>query len=198
MRRSEVGVISGNLRSPQGTVLGPLLFLLYINDMPSVVDSGTCFRLFPVEALVYRVINDIEDQVVLQQDLIRLETWAKSWGMVFNPSKCYMMHIRKVGGGGGGGHPDHMYQLCGTILGSVTSEKYLGLYLNHILCTHIRRVSWIVPQPHLVHAHQRSITTSKGEKTSIRPSHQSRDPQWRRFMRKDYPPKNTAVNSIQA
>ena len=80
---------------PQGTVLGPLLFLLHINDMPSVVDPGTTVRLFADDALVYRVIHSIEDQVVLQQDLARLESCAKSWGMVFNPSKCYIMHIRR-------------------------------------------------------------------------------------------------------
>ena len=113
---------------PQGTVLGLLLFLLCINDKPSVVDSGTTVRLFADDALVYRVINNIENRVVQYQSLIRLETWAKSWGMVFNPSKCYMMHV-----GRGRNILTHLYQLCDTILGSVTSEKYLGVYLNHNL-----------------------------------------------------------------
>jgi len=49
-------------------------------------------------------------------------------GYGFNPSKCYMMHI-----GRGRSILTHMYQLCGTILGSVTNEKYLGVYLNHDL-----------------------------------------------------------------
>ena len=76
----------------------------------------------------YRIINNIEDQIALQQDLIRLELWATSWGMVFNPSKCYMMHI-----GRGRNTQTHMYELCGTVLGCITIEKDLGVYLNHDL-----------------------------------------------------------------
>jgi len=63
--------------------------------MPSVVDPGTTVRLFADDTLIYRVIRSIEDQVALQGDLVRLEKWAKSWGMVFNASKCYMMHISR-------------------------------------------------------------------------------------------------------
>ena len=86
--KSEYSLVTSGV--PQGTVLG---LLLYINDMPSVVDPGTSFRLFTDDTLVYRVIDNIEDHMALQQDFIQLESWAKSWGMVFNSSKCYMMHI---------------------------------------------------------------------------------------------------------
>ena len=103
---------------PQGTVLWPLLFLLYINELPSVIDPGSSLRLFADDALVCRTIDTNEDQAILQKDLLRLESWANHWGMVFNPSKCYMMHI-----GRGKSTLTHMYELCGTILGSVESEK---------------------------------------------------------------------------
>jgi len=91
--RSEHSAVTSGV--PQGTVMGPLLFLLHINDMPSVVDPGTSIRLFADDTLIYRVIHSIEDQVVLQRDLARLEQWANTWGMVFNASKCHIMHISR-------------------------------------------------------------------------------------------------------
>ena len=60
-------VISG---VPQGTVLGPLLFLMYINDMPQVVSKGTSVRLFADDCLVCRLIRSPEDQFLLQKDLL--------------------------------------------------------------------------------------------------------------------------------
>ena len=64
---------------PQGTVLGPLLFLLHINDLPSVVSSKV--RLFVDDCLIYRNIKNKEDQIALQKDLILLENWGNTWGM---------------------------------------------------------------------------------------------------------------------
>ena len=75
-------------------MLGPLLFQLHVNDMPSVIDTKTTLRLFADDALIYRVIESIQDQEMFQKDLDRLQKWAETWGMVFNASKCYMMHIR--------------------------------------------------------------------------------------------------------
>ena len=73
------------------------------------------------------MIHGIEDQVALQRDLASLEQWY--WGMVFNASKCHIMHISRPSS-----HShQYMYQFRAVVLSSVTSEKYLGVCLNHDL-----------------------------------------------------------------
>ena len=91
---------------PQGTVLGLVLFLLHINEMPSVVDPHT--------QCLYRVVDSWADQLQLQQDLPAPKAWASDWGMHFNASKCHVMVVNK-----GQSHRPFLYQLCGTILDSV-------------------------------------------------------------------------------
>jgi len=76
---------------PQGSVLGPLLFLAYINDLPDAVHSTA--RLFADDTLLYRKIESIADTQVLQSDLASLENWEHDWQMSFNPSKCEVIHI---------------------------------------------------------------------------------------------------------
>ena len=76
---------------PQGTVLAPLLFSCYINDLPSSTLSN--MRLYADDALVYRSINSPEDSIILQQDLISLSNWSRKWLMPFNPSKCEYLNI---------------------------------------------------------------------------------------------------------
>ena len=78
---------------PQGTVFGPLLFLTYINDLPSTVSSQVC--LFANDCLLYRLIKYWADQEKLQRDLSALQDWADRWGMCFNPSKCSVLRVTR-------------------------------------------------------------------------------------------------------
>ena len=70
---------------PQGTVLGPLMFLCHINDLPDSVTSSV--RLFSDDCLLYRTIKQEDDHQALQKDLKNLE----EWGMRFNAKKCYTL-----------------------------------------------------------------------------------------------------------
>ena len=110
---------------PQGTVLGPLLFLIYINNLPDSVSSTV--RLFADDCLVYREVGSIDDQLALQRDLDFLENWAHIWGMKFNPSKCTILTISRS-------LPLHkFYSLCGAILQQVSEAKYLGVIISEDL-----------------------------------------------------------------
>ena len=78
----KIDVLSG---VPQGTVLGPLLFLVYINDMPAFVKSK--LRLFADDAYLYKVIKAIVDSQLLQTDLDSLQVWEERWSFTLKSVK---------------------------------------------------------------------------------------------------------------
>ena len=86
---SSVPVLSG---VPQGSVLGPVLFLIYINDLPEYVSNSTV-RLFADGTLLYLTIHNSSDCDKLQEDLNNLERWESDWQMSFHPEKCEVIHI---------------------------------------------------------------------------------------------------------
>ena len=85
-----VSVISG---VPQGTVLGPLLFLLYINDINSNILSS--IRLFADDCVVCRTISNEDDVVLLQKDIDEISRWAQRWQMKFNINKCVLLRFTR-------------------------------------------------------------------------------------------------------
>ena len=86
----DADVLSG---VPQGTVLGPILFLVHLNDLPESILSSV--RLFADDCLLYRVIRNLQDHLILQQDLKNLEEWASKNGMKFNATKCYVLPVKQ-------------------------------------------------------------------------------------------------------
>jgi len=82
---SWANVISG---IPQGSILGPLLFIIYINELPDICDSGSQLFLYADYAKIYNHILNQQDKDTLQNDHIKLKTWADNW--LINPhiGKC--------------------------------------------------------------------------------------------------------------
>ena len=120
---SEVPVTSG---MPQGYVLGPLLFLFYINDLPQNIQSQV--RLFADDTTVYLKVNSPKDANTLQADLDTLQVWEQTWDMEFNPGKCQVLHISNSN------DPlQSQYTLHGQVLESTDSAKYLGINISKTL-----------------------------------------------------------------
>ena len=112
---------------PQGSVLGPTLFLLFINDITQVTNSQ--LRLFADDAVLYKAINSLHDHQVLQEDLLNLTKWASDWQMDFNVTKCHLLCITKKR------KPSHfIYTANSDALTNVPECDYLG-----VTCTETRR-----------------------------------------------------------
>ena len=78
---------------PQGTVLGQLFFLVYINDISKNLTPGTKISLFADDSLLYRTIKSSKDCEILQKDLNNLQKWERLWKMEFHPGKCNLLQI---------------------------------------------------------------------------------------------------------
>ena len=103
---------------PQGSMLGRLLFVIFINDLPETVNSDA--YLFADDTKIFNMIKSNDDSTILQENLTKLEEWSDTWLLRFHPDKCKHMHIRKK-------NDDNSYSLHGKSLEKVIEEKDIGV-----------------------------------------------------------------------
>ena len=109
---------------PQGTVIGPILFLVYINDLPECISNFTVW-LFTDDCILYRQIDSTADCVKLQDDLTALQHWKDMWLVTFNTKKCNTMWVSSS--------PKPIsfdYSIHNTVLENVPHTKYLGVTIQ--------------------------------------------------------------------
>ena len=148
--RTQQVLLEGNMSSsinvtsgvPQGSVLGPLLFLIYINDLPDYIQNNSTVKLFADDTIIYHPTNNQQDSIALQEDLDSLQRWESDWLMHFHPQKCQTMHIIQS-----------TYTIHNQKLQTTDTAKYLGIHIHSTLnwnnhCTESKHNFRLPPQKH--------------------------------------------------
>ena len=112
---------------PQGSVLGPILFAIFINDIPDGLNS--LVKIFADDTKSYRAIRDENDHVTLQEDIDTIYSWSEVWQLGFNLDKCHMLPL-------GFNNKKHLYDINGDIVKTVVEEKDLGIIIDEKLNFH--------------------------------------------------------------
>ena len=120
-----IDVLSG---VPQGSVLGPLLFVIFMNDLPDVVQHST-IMMYADDTKLYRKVTTLQDTQLLQVDINNLTKWSMKWNLRFNPLKCKFLNInpRRIQ------IDEHNYLINDDMINHVTTEKDIGVHFDEDL-----------------------------------------------------------------
>lgn len=113
---------------PQGSVLGPVLFLIYINDLEEGIENW--ILKFADDSKIFSRIQDTDDRLRLQKDLNQSLEWSREWQMKFNVEKCKVMHV-------GSSNPRYTYEMDGSEIQVIHEEKDLGVTIVDNLKTSV-------------------------------------------------------------
>ena len=116
-------VISG---VPQGSVLGPILFLIFINDVISVCSGNVTVKLFADDLKLYSVYNATDNSSDIQQSIDKLVQWSKLWQLQINLNKCHVLPIRSKYNS----NTFSRYTLNGSPLSNLTLASDLGVFVD--------------------------------------------------------------------
>ena len=111
---------------PQGSVLGPILFLVFINDLDFVARLIAILKKFADDTKLGQRVRTVEEARLLQKALDELCEWAETWGMRFNVKKCKVMHF-------GAKNPLHKYTMLGQELEVTQEEVDIGVKISNNL-----------------------------------------------------------------
>ena len=121
-------------RVPQGSILGPLLFLVYVNDIFSVV-SSSCLLEFADDTQCFRSVHCPADCLLLQEDLDAISDWSDCWNLKFKVPKCAHLRFGSVS-------PDSSFTINGVPVPTVTVYKDVGVLItsNLSFTPHLNRI----------------------------------------------------------
>ena len=178
-------VISG---VPQGSVLGPLLFIIFINEIAYQISFGSSISLFADDIALYRPIHSDMDFSILQRDVNAIVSWINNSLLSLQPAKCCSMLVSRRRSPSS--PPSFLVQ--GTPLSHVSSVKYLGILINsdlswspHVakLCSKVRKLVGLLYRQFYKHADSTTLLTLY--KSFIRPHLEYGSIVWDPYLARD-------------
>ena len=171
-------------RVPQGSVLGPILFTIFINDLDSAAELATILRKFADETKLGKVLNTPTAHMELQNTLEALEKWSEKWCMALNVQKCKVMHVGRT-------NTRSDYKMGGHVLEKTEEEIDIGVMVTPTLkpatqCSKAAKTATTVLGQISRAFHYRDRTTFlRLYKQYVRPHLEFSSQAWRPWLKKD-------------